>query len=89
MEEIRRDPKGRKLRTGESYEANTGRYRYQYQDATGKRRSIYSYTLTKTDLVPQGRKQKKGESLRELEHAVQDEVISSLDSAGVIRPSII
>ena len=34
MEEIRRDPKGRKLRTGESYDEKTGRYRYQYPDAT-------------------------------------------------------
>lgn len=82
MEEIRRDPKGRKLRTGESYDDKAGRYRYQYQDAMGKRRSVYSYTLTKNDPVPQGRKQKKGESLREREHAVQDEVISGLDSAG-------
>ena len=52
MEEIRRDPKGRKLRTGESYDAKSGRYRYQYQDATGKRKIVYSYTLTKNDPVP-------------------------------------
>ena len=55
MEEIRRDPKGRKLRTGESYDDKAGRYRYQYQDAMGKRRSVYSYTLTKNDPVQIGR----------------------------------
>ena len=87
MEETRRDPKGRKLRSGETYDSKTWHCRYQYEDAAGRRRSVYSYTLTKNDPVPQGRKQKKGESLREREHAVQDEVISGLDSAGSIRPS--
>ena len=82
MEEIRRDPKGRKLRSGETYDPKTGRYRYQYEDVAGRRRSIYSHTLTKNDPIPPGRKQKKGESLREREHAVLDEVISGLDSAG-------
>lgn len=80
--EIRKDPKGRNLRTGETYDEKTGRYRYSYQDATGKRRQIYSWTLTKTDKVPLGKNQKPGESLREKEDAARAEIVNAIDSKG-------
>ena len=80
--EVRKDPKGRNLRTGETYDEKTGRYRYSYQDSTGKRRQIYSWTLTKTDMVPTGKNQKPGESLREKEDAARSEIYHSIDSKG-------
>ena len=79
---IRKDPKGRNLRTGETYDEKTGRYRYSYQDATGKRSQIYSWTLTKTDKIPLGKNQKPGESLREKEDAARAEIVNAIDSKG-------
>ena len=41
----RKDPKGRKLREGESWR-NDGRYSYRFTDIrTGKRRTIYAQDL--------------------------------------------
>ena len=40
----RKDKKGRVLRTGESQRKDLT-YQYRYQDATGKRRTIYAPTL--------------------------------------------
>ncbi len=81
-EEIRKDPKGRNLRTGETYDEKTGRYRYSYNDATGKRRQLYSWTLTKSDKIPQGKNQRPGESLREKEEAAKVEIYHAIDSQG-------
>ena len=64
-DEVRKDPKGRKLRTGETYDEKTGRYRFSGMDASGKRVQLYSWTLTRNDAVPAGKKQKGGDSLRE------------------------
>lgn len=49
----RRDDKGRILRSGEIQRSN-GRYVYQYTDFTGRRRSVYSSRLKKTDSYPEG-----------------------------------
>lgn len=78
----RKDPKGRQLRNGETYDAKTGRYRYSYTDAYGKRKQVYSWTLTARDLVPRDKSQKKGESLREKEDAVHTEYVNAIDSSG-------
>lgn len=78
----RKDPKGRQLRNGETYDAKTGRYRYSYTDANGKRKQIYSWTLTSRDLVPRDKSQKKGESLREKEDAVHIEIANAIDASG-------
>ena len=78
----RKDPKGRKLQTGETYDAKSGRYRYSYTDANGKRKQVYSWTLTKNDLVPKDKTQKKGESLREKEVLVQADLVNAVDSSG-------
>ena len=80
--EVRKDPKGRKLHTGETYDAKTGRYRFSYVDVAGKRRQIYSWTLTKNDLIPKGKGQKKGESLREKEAVALAEVVNGIDAKG-------
>ena len=47
----RRDNQGRILRSGEIQRSN-GRYVYQYTDFTGKRRSVYSSRLEKSDSYP-------------------------------------
>ena len=52
----RKDNKGRILREGEIQKAD-GRYEYRYQDLDGKRRSVYSWRLTETDTVPEGKRE--------------------------------
>ena len=64
MSEIRKDSKGRRLATGESQDKD-GRYRYKYNDAFGKRKSVYSWRLTESDPYPKGKR--KDISLREKE----------------------
>ena len=46
MATSRKDPKGRKLRDGESYRSD-GRYQYRYSLGNGKRHVIYATTLEK------------------------------------------
>ncbi|MCD8075727.1 MAG: site-specific integrase [Lachnospiraceae bacterium] len=81
-EEKRKDPKGRNLRNGETYDAASGRYRYSYIDATGKRRQLYSLTLTAKDPIPPESKQKPGESLREKEVQAQADRANQIDATG-------
>ena len=74
----RKDPKGRKLRIGESYDEKSGRYRYTYTNpVTGVRTSVYAWTLTKNDKMPIG---KSGKSLREREDEVNAEISNKLNS---------
>lgn len=68
----RRDNKGRVLQTGESQDPS-GRYVYKYVDALGKRRSLYSWRLTQTDVTPAGKKHDI--PLREKEKKVQIELM--------------
>ena len=42
----RKDSKGRVLRKGENYRKTDGRYSYVYHDALGKKRTIYTKSLT-------------------------------------------
>lgn len=46
MATSRKDPKGRKLKDGESYR-NDGRYQYRYSLSDGKRHMVYATTLEK------------------------------------------
>lgn len=64
----RRDQKGRILREGES-QRKDGQYMYRYTDLNGERRTIYSWTLVKTDKPPKGKRSK--ESLRDLESQIR------------------
>lgn len=50
----RRDSKNRKLNKGE-YQRNDGRYAYRYRDQNGNERWVYSWRLTATDKVPEGK----------------------------------
>lgn len=75
----RRDAKGRLLRTGEYYDAKTGRYRYSCL-INGTRRTIYSWTLTKNDRVPIGKKQASTDFLRHKEDELKAEMLQGLDT---------
>lgn len=79
MSEIRRDKKGRKLWIGES-QRKDGKYEYKYQDAFGKRKTVYSWRLTEADSVPKG---KRGDiPLREKERQIQLDLSRGIACAG-------
>ena len=81
MSEIRRDKKGRKLWTGES-QRKDGKYEYKYQDAFGKRKTVYSWRLTEADSVPKG---KRGDiPLREKERQIQLDLSRGIACAGYL-----
>lgn len=75
MASKRKDIKGRILRDGEIQKAD-GRYEYRYHDVNGERRSIYSWRLTETDIVPKGKR--ACPSLRELEQQLTRDVQDGL-----------
>ena len=75
MSEVRRDNKGRKLFNGES-QRKDGKYEYKYQDAWGKRKTVYSWKLTPTDRVPAGKRDDI--SLREKIKQIQKDLNSNI-----------
>lgn len=75
MSTKRKDSKGRILRDGEIQKAD-GRYEFRYYDVNGERRSVYSWRLTITDPLPEGKR--GGESLREMEQAILRDVQDGL-----------
>lgn len=77
--ERRTDKKGRVLRDGES-QMPDGRYRYRYQDAFGRRHSVYSWKLVPTDRVPAGKRDTL--SLRELRSRLADDIRDGIGSNG-------
>ena len=79
MSDTRKDHKGRKLWNGES-QRKDGKYEYKYQDACGKRRTVYSWKLTPSDTVPKGKRNEL--SLREKEQQIQKELNSNLVPYG-------
>lgn len=79
MLEVRRDNKGRKLFNGES-QRKDGKYEYKYQDAWGKRKTVYSWKLTPTDRVPSGKRDDI--SLREKIKQIQKDLNSNITPDG-------
>lgn len=79
MSEVRRDSKGRKLFNGES-QRKDGKYEYKYQDARGKRKTVYSWKLTPADKVPAGKR--NDISLREKEKQIQKDLNSNITPDG-------
>lgn len=63
----RKDTRGRNLKDGEIQQAD-GRYKYQYQDANGQRKAVYSWRLLPTDRTPPGKRDDL--SLREKEDEI-------------------
>ena len=70
MAKVRKDNKGRILKTGE-YQRADGRYEYKYTH-NFKTHSEYSWRLTDSDPLPKGRKPCK--SLRAIEKEIQDAI---------------
>lgn len=68
MIEKRRDKRGRVLRNGEC-QRKDGRYQYEYIDAFGNEKCVYSWKLEPTDTIPSGKR--KCVSLREMERDIQ------------------
>ena len=79
MSEVRRDHKGRKLLNGES-QRKDGKYEYKYQDARGRRKTVYSWKLTPADRVPAGKRDDI--SLREKIKQIQTELNSNITPDG-------
>ena len=79
MSEVRRDNKGRRLFNGES-QRKDGKYEYKYQDAWGKRKTVYSWKLTPTDRVPAGKRDDI--SLREKIKQIQKDLNSNITPDG-------
>ena len=79
MSDTRKDHKGRKLWNGES-QRKDGKYEYKYQDASGKRKTVYSWKLTPSDTMPKGKRNDL--SLREKEQLIQKELNSNLVPGG-------
>lgn len=79
MSEVRRDNKGRKLFNGES-QRKDGKYEYKYQDARGKRKTVYSWKLTPADRVPAGKRDDI--SLREKIKQIQKDLNSNITPYG-------
>ena len=75
----RKDDRGRVLKDGESQQSN-GRYRYQYTDICGNRKSVYSWKLIPSDRIPDGKRQSL--SLREKEKRIRDKLDSGMMKPG-------
>lgn len=76
----RHDDKGRVLQQGEWQEPSV-RYRYKYTDSLGKRKILYSWRLTESDKMLEGKR--ADSSLREKERKVQ-----SLQMQGITESKL-
>lgn len=77
----RTDLKGRNLKDNED-QLPDGRYRFRYTDKNGTRKAVYSWKLTATDKVPQGKRDSLSlrQKEREIEKDLQDGIDPSLAS---------
>lgn len=81
---MRKDNKGRNLRTGESQEAS-GQYRYDYKEPiTGKRKTKRSWRLLKSDKTPKGKRESL--SIREISEKIQSNLAKNvIDSSASVK----
>lgn len=75
----RKDNRGRKLRAGETQRSD-GRFSFRYTTPDGRRHEVYSWRLTASDPVPQGKK--PGKSLRELEESIKKDMLQGIRPDG-------
>ena len=73
----RKDSKGRVLRKNESQRPD-GRYEYRYRDISGKRKSVYSWRLTETDINKNSLK-----CLRELEKEILKDSLDGIRNTNL------
>lgn len=78
MADKRKDTKGRNLKDCED-QMPDGRYRYRYTDKNGQRKAVYSWKLTATDKLPQGKRD--GLSLRQKEKEIEKDLQDGIDSS--------
>lgn len=81
----RRDSKNRKLNKGE-YQRSDGRYAYRYVDQNGNERWVYSWRLTATDKVPEGKEATA--CLRDLEIEIVKALTNGIDMFEANRRSL-
>lgn len=74
---MKKDNKNRNLHTGED-QMGDGRYRFRYTDKYGKRMIVYSWKLTPTDKIPNGKKDDI--SLREKEQRIKKDLEDGIQS---------
>ena len=77
MVNVRKDHKGRKLRTGES-QRKDGRYAYKYTNHLGEVCFVYSWKLESTDRLPKGKKASL--SLREKEKLIERDLNDQINT---------
>lgn len=75
----RYDNKKRILRVGE-YQRSDGRYEYKYFDADGKRKSIYSWKLTRSDKLPAGKPD--CDCLRDMEAVIKKQLSDGINGTS-------
>lgn len=75
----RKDKKGRVLNDGE-IQRSDGKYAFQYTDANGERKTVYSWRLIESDRTPSGKKHDI--PLREKEKEIKERLISGISSDG-------
>ena len=81
----RRDKLNRVLNRGE-FQRKDGKYEYKYIDSFGKRRTVYSWKLTPTDKVPDGKKCEL--SLREMEKKIKRDIEDGIDTYSADRKTL-
>lgn len=81
----RRDNKGRILHEGE-VQRNDGMYMYRYNDILGVRRCLYSWRLTATDRIPEGKR--SVEPLRDQEAKIQKDIKDGIDGYKAANTSL-
>ena len=74
---VRKDKKGRNLFKGEQ-QKKSGQYEYRYRDQYGKIRSVYSWRLTQSDPVPNGKRHCL--PLRDLEREIERDLHDKVDT---------
>ncbi|MCC8077625.1 MAG: integrase DNA-binding domain-containing protein [Oscillospiraceae bacterium] len=85
MSEKRKDAKGRILYNGETQDRE-GRYRFRYQDAAGKRKTVYSWRLNETDPQPKGKR--TCEALRTLEKQISRDLDNGINSQSASKITV-
>ena len=78
---LRKDSRGRTLKANESQRPD-GRYQYKYSD-NGKFKYLYSWTLTKNDVPPKGKRQDL--SLREQIQLLEKNIFNGIDVVSYLQ----
>ena len=85
MKNKRYDNKGRELLPNE-YQKNNGRYEFRYMDAKGIWRSVYSWTLKKSDQPPAGKV--SDVCLRDMEKQIERDICDGIDNYAAQRMTL-